>query len=595
MLPKLIIIDAGGVLHPDSDLGGINQAKLHDLSQWDPAKLDALQDHEQLNLGNIPLRSVFETIITNTPNPPFTLHQLEKAYLEGISLYPGAANLLRHFITCGYKIVLLTNNSDVGVSHTKSLLQQEALPMITVYGSAEIHINKPSSEAFLYVCNLEKVDPRNCLFIDDRVANLTVAEQLGMRSLAFQRPIDHSQAIDSMESCLQALIAQEVIFCPGFIYDEHLPENRGIYPSFFGLYENNHIRIHPKKIIDEPNKDGNLRKHCLYETLLAKLICEDGRAFWQPAYQKINRCFLTDFSVKTQHKEQFLVFFSKIKRCLEKISQPLISHADDIESLYLTLQYLFSEPIDLAQVSQFYYELWLEPYGPEQLEPFVFSVEALCQHLPVTDHKANLRILSCGDLVQSAATRKLAYFIAQPYASCGRPQLRGREQRPSDIRHSNTIGILSDQDPLTKSLKTKVHYAAKQAFQPCRKHPIAQDLQDLGAAVIGGTSGTLGRNILMLAPLVASGLISQTELLQYCMGFWADLVYRGHHSYEEIALVFSQVVMPLKSWLDPLRTPKAFYEQLLTEEFLQSEHYQNFSTQHQDFFDAPISDLNCSM
>lgn len=134
------------------------------------------------------------------------------------------------------------------------------------------------------------------------------------------------------------------------------------------------------------------------------------------------------------------------------------------------------------------------------------------------------------------------------------------------------------------------YFAAKQAFHPCWSHPIAKELQEFGAPIIGGASGTLGRNIFMLAPLVAAGLLSYEELLQYCMGFWADLVYRGHHSYEEIALVFSQLVKPLKSWLDPIRSPKEFYEQLLAPEFLQSKEYRMFSTQHQNFFNESISE-----
>lgn len=595
----LIIIDAGGVLHPDSDLGGANQTRLHNLTKWTPAQLDAIQNHEQLNQGLIPLNSVFEKIISDTPTQQLSIEQLREAYLAGIRFYPGAADMLRHLIACGHKLVLLTNNSDEGVDHTKALLEQEALSMITVYGSAEIKINKPAPDAFQYVCREEQINPKDCLFIDDRRANLDVAEQMGMATIEFRRPLDENDAVISIATCLQTLVETKIIYCPGFVYQNELPSQRGMYPSFLGLQGDKHIRINPRQqnsaIIDETNPDGNLRKHCLYETLLARLICEDGRSFWQKSYNKINLCFLTDFSIKARNIEKFSAYFAKIKSVLKKISHPFITHTDPIETLRLTVENLFSNPIDLAQVSQFYYELWLEPYGPDLLEPFVFLVDELSQQLPSTSCEHNLRILAAGNLAHSAASRKLAYYIAQPFASCGLPQLRGREKREGSISHSNTIGILPDNDPLTDSLKTLTHFAAKQAFQPCRNHQIAQELQEIGGPVIGGTSGTLGRNILMLAPLVAANLLSQDELLQYCMGFWADLVYRGHHSYEEIALVFSQVVRPLKSWLDPLRMPKEFYEQLLTAEFLQSTIYQDFSEQHQSIFNEPMSDFGFSM
>lgn len=219
----LIIIDAGGVLHPDSDLGGVNQTRLHDLTKWTPQQLDAIQNHEQLNQGQIPLDSVFEKIVSDTPNLELSIEQLRTTYQAGIRFYPGAADMLRHLIACGHKVVLLTNNSDVGVLNTKTLLEQEALPMITVYGSAEIKINKPDPDAFQYVCREEQVKPKDCLFIDDRRANLDVAEQMGMATIEFRRPLDEEDAATSIAACLQTLIETEIIYCPGFVYQNELP------------------------------------------------------------------------------------------------------------------------------------------------------------------------------------------------------------------------------------------------------------------------------------------------------------------------------------------------------------------------------------
>lgn len=208
MQTKLIIIDAGGVLHPDSDLGGANQFRLHALTSWAPEKLDELQDHERLNQGDIALDTVFEQIIANTLSPKLTMTQLLDTYREGIALYPDAADMLRYLIAGGHRVVLLTNNSAVGVLHTKNLLQQEALSTITVYGSAEMKINKPHVDAFQYVCQQEKIKPENCLFIDDRVANLDVAKQLGMNTIEFRRPSNEVEdAKRSVAACMQRLVA----------------------------------------------------------------------------------------------------------------------------------------------------------------------------------------------------------------------------------------------------------------------------------------------------------------------------------------------------------------------------------------------------
>lgn len=595
-LPEMIIIDAGGVLHPDSELGLSNQIPLHVLTGLAPDELDNFQNHELLNTGNISFRSVLEHIITvmQTRLKPISAEELLKIYLDNISFYHNAADMLRHLIATGYKVVLLTNNSDVGVLHTKNLLAQAGLSMINVYGSAEMKLAKPSPDAFLYVCQKEHVQPEACLFIDDRTSNCDIARTLGMLAIEFKHPMDLYTAAHSVDDCMSTLVDMGIIHCRSFLY-QNLPEgiNRGMYPSFFGMNNGKNVRIKPNEgcyeTIDEPNEDGNLRKHCLYESLLAKLICEEGRAYWGDAYNKINTIFLADFKLKTSNREQYASYFKKIRAILERANVfRHFEHPDEMERIRLALINFLSKEFNLTDVSQFYYDLWLEPYGSEPLEPFIFLVDELSKELPVSaDHEKTLILLKhFGDLAHSPDSRRLAYFAAQPYVSCGPPQLRGRAKRDGGVTQSSTIGILPDDDPNTSVLRTAPHFAAKVAFQPFWDHPIARELQTLGAPIIGGPSGTLGRNMLMLAPLVGANLLTQDELLQYCMGFWADLVYRGHHSFEEIALVFSQLLVPLKSWLDPIRSPKEFYEQLLTCEFLDSKIYQDFSDTYNDFFES---------
>lgn len=98
----------------------------------------------------------------------------------------------------------------------------------------------------------------------------------------------------------------------------------------------------------------------------------------------------------------------------------------------------------------------------------------------------------------------------------------------------------------------------------------------------------------MLAPLLQTRLITHEMLQRYVMGFSADLVYRGHHSYEEIAIVKGQVLYPLDPALDALRDPIKFYEQFLTPNFMSSTVYQTFAEKHRDFFETAITKPNPS-
>jgi len=516
---------------------------------------------------------------------------------ESSLLYkPELAEMLRHLIASDFKIIALSTDSDAETRRTKGLLTKAGFPMITVHRRSESESTKPKAEAFLELCKSEGVEVKECLHIDDREFNCEVAAKLGMRAIGFKHSDASASLAHSVHECMRHLVELGLVKAKLFNFDQlPLRFNRGLYPSLSGrrgseiVYAKIFSGAGRKVIItDTPNEDGNLRKRCLYESRLAKLICEDGKPYWRPAYQKINQIFLADFDLKSKNVLGYTAYFSKIESSLKKIN--LLDHARkyEVAELRAKLNELFSGDFNLANVSQFYYDVWLDIYGSEALEAFVFLVNELRKSTASADYSPHtfLILVLCSNLSQDVNMRKLAYCMAQPYVSCGPPQLRGRAARGAASNTSTTIGILRDDDPEAKALTTASHFAAKVAFRPAREHPIAAELEECGAAIIGGPSGTLGRNVLMLAPLIESGLLTQEELLQYILGFWADLVYRGHHSFEEIALMASQLLIPFKSWLDPIRNPLAFYEQLLTPEFLDSEIYRKFSDEHKDFFGA---------
>jgi len=592
-IKKVIIIDAGGVIQPDSGFDLPNQAGLLSLTQLSSNEIKQYQDHHLLNLGHQPLRVALE-LVAKASRGTKDVEQLLQAYKNGINLYPGAPELIKELYKNGYQVVLCTNNSDVGVEHTRKILADNGLSCVKVYGSAELHLAKPEPEIFSKVCELEKVSPDECWFIDDREENLKTAKSLGIDGIPFERPDSMETAAQSINHCREQLLKLGVVKDPDFTMPAGL--NRGKYPSLFGLNQDNMVvKYNPAKgygvVTDIPNDDGNQRKRGLYESQLAQLIVENGRPYWEPAYNKINQLFLADFDLKSspERAQKYQAYFEKIKAVLLKEKLIASDAKTDIPDLRQALTNLFSKNFNLTNVSQFYYNVWLLSYGPEALEPFGFLTDLLNGGSPQESKSdASIRILNqFPDMAHKSDERAQAYFLAQPWLTCGPPQLRGRQAR-AQSSESKTWGILRDDDPNTQTLAATSHYAAKGAFSPAREHPIAQIFKAEAAAIIGGSSGTLGRNIYMLAPLLQSGLLSQKELMQYVMGFSADLVYRGHHSYEEIAYVADQVLSPLKPWFDSLRDPIKFYEQLLTEEFKSSKVYGNFLAAHQDLFDLPM-------
>src|SRR3990167_2006049 len=143
-IKKVIIFDAGGVLHADSHFGSSNQTELASLTKLSGAELEQFQNHSSLNKGEQSLRDALEKIADASPNKQINdIEMLLQAYKNGIVLYPGASEMIRELYKVGYQIVLCTNNSDLGVQHTRELLAKEGLSCVKVYGSSELHISKP--------------------------------------------------------------------------------------------------------------------------------------------------------------------------------------------------------------------------------------------------------------------------------------------------------------------------------------------------------------------------------------------------------------------------------------------------------------------
>lgn len=600
-IKKIVILDAGGVLHPDAEFGASNQPELAALTQLSESELNKHQNRD-LFLGNRSLRDVLAEVTedSHVEQKP-SVDTLLNAYKKGINLYPGVPEMIRELYKAGYQVVLCTNNTDWGLNHVKELLTAEGLSCVKVYGSAEMHLAKPDENMFQEVCKAESVSPDECWFIDDRESNRKVAQSLGMSVIAFDRPEKLEDAAKSVNACREVLSALGIVKKDNFVFPPKL--DRGKYPSLFGIMNDKVIRYQPTQKsyieVDELNEDGNQRKRCLYESRLAKLIVEQGRSYWGSAYHAINQLFLADFDLKSDAKriDEYKPYFEKIKSVLKKEGLIGDNENDTIQDLRAALVKLFAEPFDLTNVSQFYYNVWLFKYGPEPLEPFVFLTDLLKESTNIANNTSwtdePMRLLKLfPDMAHNIDDRRQAYYVAQPWLTCGPPQLRGREARKSGAKQAETFGILRDDDPwAVAELASSSHFAAKTFFAPSKDHPISKAFRANASPIVGGSSGTLGRNLLMLAPLVQTGLLSQVQLTNYVMGFFADLVHRGHHAYEEVVEVSDQVLFPLKPWFDSLRDPKGFYEQLLTNEFIDSRLYRDFLAQHETFFETPIMQM----
>ncbi len=98
-----------------------------------------------------------------------------------------------------------------------------------------------------------------------------MAEQLGMHVIKYI----------SASDCLEKLANENILTAQTIAFDNVNP----IYPSLYEFIEGQGIVKWSSQngeavLIDDCDENGNLRKRSLYESELAKLICEEGRAYW---------------------------------------------------------------------------------------------------------------------------------------------------------------------------------------------------------------------------------------------------------------------------------------------------------------------------
>ncbi len=118
---------------------------------------------------------------------PERLHSaVEKLYSEWISHMPpvpGIENVVRELHENGKKIYLLSNFNK---SLRKNLHFAPALSMFDgLVISGEVKMAKPDREIYEYLLDTYKLNPAECIFVDDREDNIEAGEEVGIQGYLF--------------------------------------------------------------------------------------------------------------------------------------------------------------------------------------------------------------------------------------------------------------------------------------------------------------------------------------------------------------------------------------------------------------------------
>ena len=128
-----------------------------------------------------------------------TLHRFREIYFEALHANEPMLDLMRTLRERGHRMAILTNNVREWEELWRAKLPIDEIFELVV-DSAWVGMRKPEPEIYQLTCErLGKVDPADCLFVDDNQLNVEAARKLGMCAVLFE---SNEQAIPEIRAQL---------------------------------------------------------------------------------------------------------------------------------------------------------------------------------------------------------------------------------------------------------------------------------------------------------------------------------------------------------------------------------------------------------
>jgi glucose-1-phosphatase len=181
---KIIIFDLGGVIlkfdhhittRRISDMSGIPEPKIYNYIFC--SELEKLFD-----TGKIGAKDFFNRVMRGL-NINLGWEDFRLAWADIFQVNPGIEGLLRE-LKEKFKLCLLSNTNEIHFDYVK-----EKFPILNIFDeyflSYKLHSRKPDSEIFKAVLDRYKVDPQECIYIDDVQEYVDKASEIGLMGIRY--------------------------------------------------------------------------------------------------------------------------------------------------------------------------------------------------------------------------------------------------------------------------------------------------------------------------------------------------------------------------------------------------------------------------
>lgn len=174
-----IIFDLGNVLVKDTTKVLEKHYKFDQLSIADQEKyIKAFHDSE---VSKISTKQLLKTI-RHTLVPDMTEQEIEQFAIQTPLLPPWKLALR---LSKNYHVVIFSNNQKTWIRDIGKFLNVDFY-QFDVVNSADIKLRKPHLDAYHYVTNKFKFNPKEAVFVDDSKTNIAAAKKAGWHGFRYQ-------------------------------------------------------------------------------------------------------------------------------------------------------------------------------------------------------------------------------------------------------------------------------------------------------------------------------------------------------------------------------------------------------------------------
>lgn len=196
---KNVIFDVGKVLveyDPDSYMERLG----FDLKTRQAVNQAMFQNPlwEESDRGKLSTEELLEKFIFNDKEYKEEITKAYQTVGNTIELFPYSVAWIKELKQRGYRVYILSNYAEVTYEQTKE--KMEFLPYVDgAVFSFQCKWIKPEREIYEELCRKYSIEPRESVFLDDRLDNIEQARNLGFFGIQFE---SYEQAVKELERIL---------------------------------------------------------------------------------------------------------------------------------------------------------------------------------------------------------------------------------------------------------------------------------------------------------------------------------------------------------------------------------------------------------